>query len=105
MVTVNTTIVAGITWVIGILLKQVKWIENDRLPQILYMVSLVATYLLEVVKGLGVTPAPVEPAVYQPAQAEMAMDPLAGGSTSWILATIWDWIGRKLILEKVFKKK
>jgi len=110
---VNSFIVSILTWGIGFVIKKTK-IPNDMIPQILYYVSIVTSYLIAVLQNLVTGTAhagslaviPDSTLVTGPAGAHPVVvpDPLLNGSIGWIITNIWDWIGRKLIWGVIFKK-
>jgi hypothetical protein len=101
-VTVNQGIVSVLTWLVGMFLKKVPWINNDMIPQITYLIATVATYAVAVLGGLAVgtahAAAATVPAAPSPVDTQMS------ATVSWILTTAWDWLGRKVIWGKVVKK-
>ena len=104
-VTVNSVIAGAIAWVVGLILKRIPSFPNDMIPQITYYVSLVAAYIVEVLKQLG-APSIAHAAGEPPPIAPPPMDAtFMDGSLGFILCHLWDWLGRKLILEKIVKKK
>jgi len=102
MVTPNQMIVGMLTWLIGTGLKRIKGIPNDMLPQILYYVSIGASYAMAVLTNLiAATPAhAADGPVPMPPPAAPAVD----GTISWVLVNAWDWLGRKVLWGKLLKK-
>jgi hypothetical protein len=101
-VTVNSLIVAAVAWLAGLLLKRIPALPRDMIPQVLYYVSVVSAYVIEVLKQLVATPAHAAMAAVAPGDLPMP-NPAADGTVGWILANAWDWLGRKLILGKLLK--
>lgn len=106
MPVVNQMIVSMVVWILGLVLKRIPAIPNDMIPQALYYVSVVSAYAIEILKQLVAAGEPTASiAVYaQTGPVPPVADPFVDGSMGWIFANVWDWIGRKLIWEKVLGK-
>jgi hypothetical protein len=108
---VNQFVVSMVVWILGMILKRIPTVPNDMIPQVLYYVSVVSAYAIEILKQLAAAPEPVASlAVYSDFRLISAepvppvADPFVNGSMTWIFASVWDWVGRKLIWEKLLKR-